>query len=80
MSVQHFKSLLFKSALIQEEIVKENRRRWPDSMRLLKLKKMRLAIKDRMLQLIERATSQTVKKKTKGSNLHRGYKSRLQGA
>lgn len=48
MSVQHFKSLLFKSAQIQEEIEKEHRRRWPDWMRLLKLKKIRLAIKDRL--------------------------------
>ncbi len=48
MSVQHFKSLFFKSAQIQEEIEKEHRRRWPDWMRLLKLKKIRLAIKDRL--------------------------------
>ncbi|MEZ5814328.1 MAG: hypothetical protein R3E13_06355 [Alphaproteobacteria bacterium] len=48
MSVQHFKSLLFKSAQIQEEIEKEHKRRWPDWMRLLKLKKIRLAIKDRL--------------------------------
>ncbi|MFP4098418.1 MAG: DUF465 domain-containing protein [Alphaproteobacteria bacterium] len=48
MSVQHFKSLLFKSAQIQEEIEREHKRHWPDWMRLLKLKKVRLAIKDRL--------------------------------
>lgn len=52
MSVQHFKSLLFKSARIQKEIDKEHQRRWPDWMRLLKLKKLRLAIKDRMEKII----------------------------
>lgn len=48
MSVQHFRSLLFKSTQIQREIEKEQSRRIPDWMRLLKLKKLRLAIKDRM--------------------------------
>ena len=48
MSVQHFKSLLFKSARLQEEIEKEQKRCWPDRLRLLKLKKIRLAIKDRL--------------------------------
>lgn len=48
MSVQHFKSLLFKSAQIQQEIERERTRRWPDWMRLLKLKKIRLAIRARM--------------------------------
>ncbi len=53
MSVQHFKSLLFKSAKIQQEIEKEQKRRWPDWMRLLKLKKLRLAIKDRMERIVQ---------------------------
>lgn len=56
MSIQHFKSLLFKSAKIQEEIEKEHQRRWPNWMRLLKLKKLRLAIKDRMVRLIDEGT------------------------
>jgi len=51
MSVQHFKSLLFKSAQIQQEIEKEQTRRLPDWMRLLKLKKLRLAIKDRLREM-----------------------------
>lgn len=48
MSVQHFKSLLFKSDRIQEEIEKERGQHWPNWMRLLKLQKIRLAIKDRL--------------------------------
>lgn len=51
MSVQHFKSLLFKSTQIQQEIEKEQNRRLPDWMRLLKLKKLRLAIKDRLQEI-----------------------------
>ncbi len=51
MSVQHFKSLLFKSTQIQQEIEKEQTRRLPDWMRLLKLKKLRLAIKDRLQEI-----------------------------
>lgn len=53
MSVQHFKSLLFKSAKIQEEIEQEKNRRWPDWIRLLKLKKIRLVIKDRMERIVQ---------------------------
>ena len=53
MSIQHFKSLLFRSAKIQEEIEKEHRRPWPNWMRLLKLKKIRLTIKDRMERLTQ---------------------------
>lgn len=52
MSVKRFKSLLFKSARIQEEIEREQRSRWPDWMRLYKLKKLRLAIKDHMIRLM----------------------------
>lgn len=57
MSVQHFKSLLFKSARIQEEIEREHSRRWPDWMRLLKLKKLRLAIKDRLARLVSQESA-----------------------
>jgi uncharacterized protein YdcH (DUF465 family) len=52
MSVQRFKSLLFKSAKIQKEIDKERQRVWPDWVRLLKLKKLRLIIKDRIENLV----------------------------
>lgn len=48
MSARHFKSLLFKSTQIQQEIEKEQSRRLPDWLRLFKLKKLRLAIKDRL--------------------------------
>jgi uncharacterized protein YdcH (DUF465 family) len=58
MSVQHFRSLLFKSTQIQQEIEKEQTRHLPDWMRLLKLKKLRLAIKDR-LQEIARQSENT---------------------
>lgn len=52
MSVQYFKSLLFKSTRIQQEIEREQGKSWPDRWRLIKLKKIRLAIKDRMEQVI----------------------------
>ncbi len=57
MSVQHFKSLLFKSARLQQEIDREHQRRWPDWMRLLKLKKLRLAINDRMQRLLDQGSN-----------------------
>ena len=57
MSIQHFKSLLFRSAKIQEEIEKERRRPWPNWMRLLKLKKIRLVLKDRMERLAHQQQS-----------------------
>ena len=33
---------------LDDEIRRELKRRWPDSMRLLRLKKLRLAVKDRL--------------------------------
>lgn len=68
MSVQHFKSLLFKSAQIQQEIEREHQRRWTDWMRLLKLKKLRLAIKDRM----ERIVNEGAKDKLQPVRVHSG--------
>jgi hypothetical protein len=56
MSIRYFKSLLFKSAQIQREIEKEVRRSWPDWIRLLKLKKIRLAIEDRLERLVYETT------------------------
>lgn len=53
MSVKYIKSLLFKSAHIQREIEKEQSNRWPDRLRLLRLKKVRLAIKDRLERIIQ---------------------------
>lgn len=60
MSVQHFKSLLFKSSQIQEQIEKEQRRPRPDWMRLLKLKKIRLSIKDKLYKIAEKRKSSAV--------------------
>jgi len=51
MSLKHFKSMLMKSAQIQRAIEHEQQRRWPDWIRLLRLKKVRLAIKDRIMRL-----------------------------
>lgn len=53
MSVRLFKSLLYKSTQIQQEIEQEHQRRWPDRFRLLKLKKIRLSIKDRLQRMLE---------------------------
>ncbi len=53
MSVRLFKSLLFKSTRIQQEIEREQTKTWPDRWRLLKLKKIRLSIKDRMERVIQ---------------------------
>ena len=53
MSVRLLKSLLYKSTQIQRQIEQEHQRPWPDCFRLLKLKKIRLSIKDRLLRMIE---------------------------
>jgi hypothetical protein len=37
---------------IDEEIRHELKRRWPNSMRLLRLKKLRLAVKDRLHRML----------------------------
>lgn len=52
MSFRHFKSLLFKSMQIEIQIEREQKRPWPDWIRLLKLKKLRLMIKDRLQKMI----------------------------
>ncbi|MBL8640518.1 MAG: YdcH family protein [Alphaproteobacteria bacterium] len=54
MSVRLFKSLLQKSTQIQQEIEREHRRLWPDRFRLIKLKKVRLSIKDRLQRMLEK--------------------------
>lgn len=55
MSVKLFQSLLHKSAKIQQKIDAEQRSRWPDRVKLLKLKKLRLRLKDRMLSIIRQS-------------------------
>lgn len=57
MSVQRFKSLLLKATQIQHEIEKEQRRSFPDWLRLLKLKKLRLAIKDKLHNFADHQTN-----------------------
>ena len=39
---------------LDEAIRKEARNRWPDSLRLLRLKKMKLAVKDRLAALMRK--------------------------
>ena len=51
MSIRLFKSLLFKSSKIQHEIEREQQRVAPDRLRLIKLKKIRLLIMDRLQQI-----------------------------
>lgn len=51
MSVKQFVSLLFKTAKIQQEIEREQKRRAPDWLRLLKLKKIRLVLKDKLVSM-----------------------------
>jgi len=53
MSVRLFKSLLYKSTQIQQQIEQEHQSPWPDRLRLLKLKKIRLSIKDRLQRMLE---------------------------
>jgi uncharacterized protein YdcH (DUF465 family) len=60
MSVHHFKSLLFRSGRIQEAIEREQKRRWPDWMRLLKLKKLRLSIKDRISKMVRQSAANSL--------------------
>lgn len=60
MSVRYFKSLLLKSSRLQQEIEAEQQRRRPDPFRLLKLKKLRLLIADR-LQALFRADVHTLR-------------------
>lgn len=59
MSVQRFKSLLFKSTKLQLEIEKEQRRAMPNWMRLLKLKKLRLLMKDKLRTFAEQTVRNT---------------------
>jgi hypothetical protein len=53
MSVRHFKALLFRAANIQTEIDREQKASRPDRMRLLKLKRLGLVLKDRIQRLAD---------------------------
>lgn len=48
MLMRRFRTLLFRHSVIHAEIEAEQGRPKPDSLKLLKLKRLRLAIKDRM--------------------------------
>lgn len=51
MSYAYLRSLLMRTARIQKEIDNEQGRKHPDWIRLLKLKKLRLVLKDRLARL-----------------------------
>lgn len=53
MSVRRFKSLLYKSSKLQAEIIKEQKRPKPDWLRLCRMKKLRLVMKDKMLEMTQ---------------------------
>ena len=57
MSARLFKSLMFKVSHLQQQIEREHNRPAPNWSRLLKLKKLRLAIKDRIHRLVYHATT-----------------------
>lgn len=40
---------------LNDAIAREMRRRWPDSLKLLRLKKLRLAVKDRLTALMRQS-------------------------
>ncbi len=55
MSIKMFKKLLLKSSKLQIEIEQEQKRTYPDQYRLIKLKKIRLYLKDRLRALVNRS-------------------------
>lgn len=55
MTDTYFKSLLFRHGELQNEIDRELRAPSPNWMRVLKLKKLRLALKDRLQRLTRSA-------------------------
>lgn len=61
MSVKLFRSLLYKSTQIDRQIEQEQKLRWPDRFRLLRLKKLRLAIKDRLHRMAMKGTSENLR-------------------
>lgn len=57
MSVKKLKNLLMTSSRLQIEIEQEEQKKLPDRFRLIKLKKTRLLIKDRLRALISHSAS-----------------------
>lgn len=54
MSLNRLTSLLLRSATLQRDIDDEQKRCRPDTLRLLKLKKLRLKIKDQIQTMVAR--------------------------
>ena len=61
MSNAHVETLLFRRRKIKSEIEREQAARNPDRMRLMALKKLRLAIKDRLHRLALASTPQPIR-------------------
>lgn len=57
MSLERFNSLLYKSARIQSHIEIEEKRALPDTIKLLKLKKIRLFLKDKMAMMAKKVVA-----------------------
>jgi len=55
------KSLFHRAAKIDHEIEREHRHKWPDRWRLVRLKKLRLMIKDRIMRVV-RQTPMSLRK------------------
>ena len=65
MSFKRLHSLMFKSAEIEQAIEREQARKAPDTIRLIKLKKLRLAIKDHIHKLARKTLGGKGKKNRK---------------
>lgn len=51
---QTVKPLVLRALMLENQIKAEQKSRWPDSLRLSKLKKLRLLIKDKIQAIIRR--------------------------
>ena len=57
MQLRQFKALLFRHSVVQSEIEAEQSAPRPDPFRLLRLKRLRLSLKDRMQRLASELTT-----------------------
>lgn len=57
--LQRFKALMTKSAVVQMEIEEETRKKHPDWMRVIMLKKQRLRIKDALHAMRQKRRKRT---------------------
>jgi hypothetical protein len=51
------KHLALRAIMVDSQIRSEQRSRWPDSLRLSRLKKLRLMIKDKIQKIVRRETT-----------------------